>query len=317
MDKLLVPTAILSGSGGAFYWVGHNVLVTNYTTKDNREIGIAILGIVQGVMTLLIPVVSGFVISFMVGNTGYRVMFGIGMAAVVAQVVVQMKLYPVEQKQHASQVRLAVKLVRKMISVKLMLGYEFIRGFRDGAFGFIMNMILFEIITDESLVGINTFLSGAASIIGSWVYGRAVRSYNRDKFTIAAATTLTLLAIPLFWVMSAPSAMLFNVATAFGSLFMFYSCNNQSYDVVGQSDSTRRCIGELLAFREGACATGRMCGLTVLLLLPHDTTGYVQSIIILTSAQVICGIMLRATRKIVDRKKDNMYESDVRAEGAQ
>ena len=87
MAVFMVPTALLSGFGGAFYWVGHNVLVPNYTTfKTNRDVGIAIMGIVQGAMTLLVPVIAGLVISRMPGTTGYRVMFGLGMAAVGVQV---------------------------------------------------------------------------------------------------------------------------------------------------------------------------------------------------------------------------------------
>lgn len=308
MRVFLYPVAILSGSGGAFYWAGHNMLVSHYTTQSNRDIGISILGIVQGVMTLLVPVVAGFVISLMPGTTGYRVMFGVGMLAVAAQVTVQTKLHPVTQTRHTSQARLALRLVLRKMSVKLMLSYEAIRGLRDGAFAFLLNMVLFEIITDESLVGINTFLSGIASITGSWVYGRFVRPSMRPRVVLAGAALLTLLALPLFGLMSAATVMLYNIASSFATLFLLNACSNSSFDVLGQNETTRKCMGELLAFREGAMALGRICGLGVLMLLPHTQRGYVTSILILTGAQLLCALLLHYAQKMVDRKKGFLHE---------
>ena len=308
MRNVMVFTAILAGSGGAFYWTGHNVLVPNYTSKNNRDVGIAILGIIQGVMTLLIPVISGFVISLMRGNTGYRVMFGVGMLAVVAQVFVQSKLYPVVQKKHVSQARLAFKLVMRKMSVKLMLSHEVVRGFRDGAFGFIMNMLLFEIITDESLVGINSFLSGIAAISGAWLYGRIVRPHMRAVVVAVGTAILTAALVPLFFVMNPATVMIYSVISSLISLFLGNCCSNSTFDVIAQNETMRKCMGEMIAIREGALCIGRMLGLGVLMAFPHTQLGYVQAILVLTAAQFLCAVLLHYTRKMVDRKRGLTHE---------
>lgn len=303
MQVLMIPVAILSGTGGAFYWTGHNLLVSHYSTKHNRDVGIAILGIIQGVMTLVVPVVSGFVISLMPGTTGYRIMFGVGMAAVVVQLFEQRRLAPVEQKKHVSQAKLAFKLLRRKLSFKYMMGYEYFRGFRDGAFAFLLNMVLFEIITNESLVGINTFLTGIAAITGSWVYGRFVQPSMRPKIALLATTVLTVFSLTLAVSMSVGTVMLFSLVNSFVTLFIIYSVNNSTYDVLGQNETTRRCMSEMLAIREGAIAFGRMSGLAVLMVFPHNQKGYVGAILVLTASQFIGSLLIALTQRLLDRKR--------------
>lgn len=47
-----------------------------------------------------------------------------------------------------------------------------IRGFRDGTIVFFLNMLLYQFINSEALVGLNAFLGGLAAILSAWLYGR-------------------------------------------------------------------------------------------------------------------------------------------------
>lgn len=303
MAQIMYLAATLTGLGAAFYWSGHNLLVTHYTTKDNRDIAISILGIIQGVMTLCVPVVSGFVIAWMPGTTGYRVMFGIGMLSVGAQLYFQKFLAHVEQKKHTSEIRLALKLLTRKVSYRLMMGYEFIRGFRDGAFAFILNMLLFEIITDESLVGINTFLTGVMAIIGSWVYGKFVTPRMRARYSVIATIILVVSCGSLLLLMNAATVITFSIINAFFILFIVYSCNNFTYDVISQNETTRKCMGEVLAIREGSIALGRVCGLIVVMLFPRTQLGYIQAMLLLTVAQALAALFQKLTEKVLIRNR--------------
>ncbi|MDR2933562.1 MAG: MFS transporter [Oscillospiraceae bacterium] len=296
-------TAFLSGTGGAFYWTAHNIFVTHYTTKDNRDIGISILGIIQGVITIFCPVISGFVIKLMPGDIGYRIMFGLGMLSVVAQLFVHAKLHPIQQKKHKSEIRLAVKLLYKKLSCKLMLAYEFVRGMRDGTFMFILNMLLFEIVTDESLIGINTFLTGVMSITGSWAYGRLVRPGNRVKYATAATTVLIGICAGMLLKMNVLTVMAFTVLNAFIQLFIINSINNTTYDILGQSESTRRSMGEMLAFREAALAIGRILGLAFTMSFNAARGGYIVAMLVLTATQYIVAVLMKIAIWSMGRRK--------------
>lgn len=302
MRVVMAPAAILSGSGGAFYWVGHNQLVPRYTSRRNREVGMSIIGILQGITQLVVPVVSGYVIRWTPGTLGYRIMFGVCMAAALVQLRVQRRMVPVEQPRHDSKARLAFKLLFKKHTFKLMFAFESLRGVREGAFAFLLNMLLFEIVTDESLVGINTFLTGAAAIIGSWVYGRAVRREMRGKVTLASTIILIACCLPLYFVMHTGTLMAFTVLSSFFTLFTGNACSNTVYDIVCQNSTTRKCMGEAIAIRENALWVGRMTGLAILTALPHTQAGYITSILLLTLMQLLAGFVMMHAIKVLDRR---------------
>lgn len=306
MQYIWMIVAFLAGSGNAFYWSAHMQLVPHYTTIRNRDVGMAILGIVQGGMTLFVPLISGYVITWMSGTNGYRVLFGICIVAALGQLRVQMMLVPVERKRPKSQLRLALHLIHRLRSYRFMVGYEVVRGLRDGAFAFILNMLLFEIVTDESLVGINTFLTGAASIAGAWVFGKVVHPNRRGQYAMLAAGILSALTLLMYLWLNPPFLMMFTVISSFLSLFIVNSCSNTTYDLMGQNSITRKCVGETIAIREGMIAIGRLIGLAFLMLMPHDQQGYVTSILALTLAQIACGFLMYCTQR--EMKKHGQKE---------
>jgi len=303
MDKLKYIVAVFSGMGMGFYWSGHNILLTHYTDRINRGVGVSIMGLIQGVMTLLLPVFSGFVISHMQGNSGYRVMFGLGMLSVLLQRRMQNKLPPVEQKKRRSDLRLAIKLVVHKTTCKLMLGYEALRGFRDGTFIFFLNTLLFKIITDESLVGINTFVTGMAAILGSWAYGKLAVPGKRIRYAAISTTILLAVGALLFWKANAFTVMLFSVINAFFNLFLVYTANTFSFDVMGQNETTRQCLPEMSAIREVFMNGGRLLGLYVVMLFPDTVPGYVSAMTVLTLSQFLMVMMMNYTKNTMDRKQ--------------
>jgi len=303
MDRLMYPVAILSGSGIGFYFGGHNMLLTQYTNRANRAMGVSILGVAQGAMTLLVPVVSGFVISLLPGNAGYRTMFGIGMLVVLLQGRLQKKLAPVEQKKKTSELKLALKLIWRKSTCKMMLAFEIVRGFRDGTFAFFLNMVLFEIITQESLVGINTFFTGIMTIFGSWAYGKMAGPGKRVGYALLSTTILLAGCVSMFWFASAATVMIFSAVNAFAHLFIGYTANTFSFDVMSQNETMRRCLAEMSALRESAITLGRLAGLFVLTLFPDTLEGYVWAMCVLTVSQYLAVWLIKLTKDTLDRKQ--------------
>ena len=306
MDILQYFIGIFSGIGGAFYWMAHSVMVPNYTTKHNRDAGISILGIIQGTMTLFVPILSGFVISFMPEISGYRIMALVAMIMVIAHFICMRKFHPVEQTTNQSKLKLAIKLISRKATFKLMFCYEFFRGVRDGTFAFFLNMLLFRIITDEGVIGINTFLTGIMAITGSWAYGKLVQQRTRFRYGIMSITILLIICTTLFFNMSIPTVMLFTVVNAFMQLFFQYSYNNTSYDIIAQNKTSRKCTAEIVAIREFPIAAGRLCGLGITMIVPPTQRGYVQVMLLLTLSQYIAMLLVRHTLSLLERKKQKV-----------
>lgn len=304
MEVVRHPLAVLSGAAGAFYWSGHNALVLGYTNRQNRDVGISILGMISGIITLLVPVIAGFVISGMPGIWGYRVMFGMGMLAVAVQVYFSFRLAPLPQRgKKRSYFGLALQLIRQRSAYRLMLLYEVFRGCRDGVFAFILNMLLFEIITNEGLTGVNTFLTGIMAILGSYVYGKLVTPDKRTRFMVLSTTVLLLTGSILYAAMNVGTLMFFTVVNAFFQLFFINICNNSTYDLTSHSRTARRCSSEMYAIREIALATGRLIGLGVMSAFPATQFGYVTVMLLLTALQYVTALLMKQAGKKVRRKR--------------
>jgi YQGE family putative transporter len=307
MKSLMYLTAFLSGTAGAFYWAGHNTLIPHYTTPQNRDVGVSILCIIQGAATLLVPIISGEVISFTEAvfgspETGYRVIFGLGMLTVAAQVRYQRRLPAVEPPLRKSKIRLAVKLFVRKLTLRYCLCYEFLRGFRDGAFAFILNMVLFELVTSESLVGVNAFLTGVMSILGAWAYGKLVTPRLRVRYTVIAATAMSAFCSLLFAFPSVPVVMLFAVVNAFFALFISNVSSNSTIDALTENALCRKALGETLSIREGFLALGRVLGLCVFFLVPDDMPGKTAAMLALTLSQYLLALLVWLSRRVSTRK---------------
>lgn len=302
MQVMMYPSAILAGLGGAFYWSGHNTLVTHYTSAWDRDVGISILCVIQGGATLFVPILSGAVISFFYNllgsvDTGYRVMFGAGMLTTVFQVLYQRRLKPVEQAGRQSEIRLAVRLFRDSLTYRYTVCAEILRGFREGAFGFILNMILFELITSESLVGFNALLTGIASILGAWAYGKLVTPSSRMRYTLVAVTMVFLGCVLMLFFQKAAVVMLYAVINAFFALFILNIASNTTFDVFMQDETARRCLTESLAIREICLTVGRILGLMLFMAFPATLTGELCALLILSFSQYFLAFFIHLTAK--------------------
>ena len=304
VESLQLLIAFLFASGSALYWVGHTTLIPHYTTKNNRDTGIALLGVINGLVLLLVPVMSGFLITMMPEISGYRVMFGASMLAVLAQLYCLSKFHPVKQERSESKFKLALRLIRRKVTLKLVLSYEFLRGMRDGTFIFMLNMILFEIIRDESIVGINTFFTGIMGIVGSWVYGKFARPKQRVMYALIGIIGPSTIGIFLLWQTNVATVMIFTAANSFLQLFWGNSIVNTTFDSISQNRTTIKASSEIFAIRESVITVGRILGLGLTVFFSQrGLQGYVLALILLTLLQLPGIWMMKKNLHYLGRKE--------------
>jgi MFS family permease len=294
----------LGGFAGGLYWSGNSVLLTSYTTRANRSVAIGVAGMIQGALTLITPLVSGFAINNLPGMTGYRVMFGVAVVVIIFQFNFTRKLLPIpRQPYRPNSLRFAARLVIKKLTLRMMLGIEFIRGFRDGALLFFLNILLFEIVQSESLVGVNAFLTGALAITGNWVYGR-IFTPRRGPLIAAGATSLMIaFGSLLLFFLNTSTIIFFTMVNAFCAVFLINSISNNTLNIFAENKTVRNHMVELVSFRESVIQFGRITGLLVVALFPKNQNGYVLAILTLTAAQYIAVLLLFLTRRVQERKE--------------
>ena len=288
----------LTGMASGLNFSGHVVLLTNYTTQQNRSVGVAVITVIQGVMALFIPLVFGMVIGFLPGMSGYRVMFGVAMGVVLAQVSFVRKLTPVHTTQEKGEFKLALGLISRQLILRVMLVAEFARGMRDGVFAFFLNIVLFQIVNSEILVGFNTFLAGSASISAAWLYGKIGTPRNRAPLVGICVSILIVFCSILLFSLSPLTILMFSIINSFLAQMISNSTMNNSYDILGSDDERRSVMAGLLGFREIFLMSGRICGVVVVSLFAAAAEGYVYAMLTLTAIQYIVAVLLYIAIKL-------------------
>ncbi len=302
LESLMYYIGSLVGLAMGLYWSGHHVLLTLYTTPRNRAVGIGITGIISGIMNLTLPLIFGFILRWMPGVTGYRVMFGVAIATILSQFYYMNRLTPVERKHRPRDYRFALKLVVRKLSLRIMMFIEFFRGIREGAFTFFLNMLLFALVTDEALVGFNSFLTGVFSISAAWVFGRIVTPDRRVKLALGSIGAIFVCCMGLLLKLNVVTVLVFGMLNTFLAYFFNNIGVHICYEAMGQNETLRAIITELTGLREAALGAGRIVGLLILACFPKTLDGYLYAMLTLTGIQFITVGLMWWAQKIQTRK---------------
>ncbi len=303
LGTIMYYLGALAGLSMGIYWSGHNVLMTLYTTPRNRAVGIGLTGIISGVMNLLLPLIVGFLLQQMPEMSGYRMVFGFVIAIILAQYYFMNQLTPVERKHRPRDYIFAVKISVRKLSLRVMMLMECFRGIRDGAFSFFLNMVLFTLITDEALVGFNSFLTGVFSILGAWAFGRIVTPDRRVKLAFLSIGTIFLFCAALILKLNVITVLLFGVVNTFLAYFFNNIGAHIYFEAIGQNQMVRQVITELTGLREITLDIGRITGLFIVYFFPKTMDGYLYAMLTLTGLQFITVALMWWAQRIFNRKE--------------
>ena len=186
-----------------------------------------------------------------------------------------------------------LRVIRQGRPYQLILLGDFIKCAREGVCGFLFNVLLFEAITSEAVVGLNTLLSGVASILGAFAYGKLIHTRNRILSFGASNTLLLLCAALLFVQMNPLTIILYSTLNAALGPFLMNPSFSICYQHVLGSKKSRAAMAEFIGVRECFIGLGRIGGIIFTMRMPASTTGYVLTIVLLTAVQYITMLLFR------------------------
>ena len=190
---------------------------------------------------------------------------------------------------------------------------ETMRGVREGTFNFLLNILLFEAISSETLMGFNTLLTGVGTIISFWVIGKIIKPHNRVKGMLVA-TIILLVASALPAVNLNPTTIIvFSFINAFFTQFILNSSSSIFFLLI-QKKAENNAREEYFSIRELLLDSGRIIGILILFLFPKDPAGYVVAIIVLTLSQFITVWLSNHTLKLLKREEEELSASGTSAE---
>ena len=295
---------LTNGISAAFYWISYSQLLTDYTSLHNRDSGLAMLSISSSVVNLIVPFISGAVISAIGGLPGYNAVFGLAFLMATVTAVGYIRLpkpeYPALGRAHH---RIAIAHAWGSKCLQFCMLSEMFKGLRDGAFIFILNILLYQFINSEVLVGFNTFLSSAAAIASFIIISKFIRANNRLKYMKIATAALLAYSILAVFELNPFVLILFTVVNSFFSGFILNSSFTNFLDALQVVPGSPEKRPELFALKEVYLATGRCLGLLVVgaanFFSGNDTRWQAIALALLTLSQVGTVLMCRCSEKCI------------------
>ncbi len=292
--------AVLFGCGGGVFWITYFNALTSYSTDESRDVSIAYLGMLTGVIALSVPAISGSVISAFEGYTGYMVMFGFAFMFSGVSIFLYTRL----QKTAMSNTNTAyIKTIKSFFTSKcwIFAGLQLCnRSIRDGVFLFFLNVLLYEFVPSEAVIGYVAVVNGLCSIFGQLFCGKVLRPSNRLKIMFIAITILIGTGLLLFVQMSALTIIVLSVMNSFFIILVMNPAMATEMRTVQIMPGGRENCNEFFGLFEIVRNTGRLIGLGFLFLVPKTPVGYAFAITILTATLYLALIFSKLTKKALD-----------------
>lgn len=306
MDIILdvyVIVAAVHGIATGIYWITYFNSLLIYSTDDTRDVAMGFIGVFSGLVSLVMPLVSGYVIAAFTGSfVGYYIMFGLcfGLAGVAVYLV--LKLPEIKPERKKTRFKLLMKNIYTQKVWHLVIHMDFFKGIREGAFGFFLNVLLFSIIKDEGLIGLNGFLVAIASMVSCIVAGKIVNPKNRLKHMLLSTTILAVVNAVLFYELNTLTVLLLSVVNSYLGVFIVNPTTATLYTVLDNIKGADEHKNEVLAVTECYKNAGRIVGVLLIMFLPKTDFYSVLSLFILVVVQYITALYAKLTMNEVQKK---------------
>ncbi|WP_055109020.1 MFS transporter [Paenibacillus ihumii] len=256
------PLGIVSGIGVGLFWLAFNVVYFEVTDRNNRDLFNGWVGIMGSVIGIIGPWLSGWLISAMPGERGYRMIFTISLIVYAGGVLLSFRL----KKRKRGRDYRWLEPVRRMKpgspwreAVPASIAY----GLREGVFLFLINLLVYINTTSEWRVGQYMLITSLVSLISYWAAGKWIAIRHRWAEMLIGAIMMTLAVIPLLWKVSYAALIIFGVGTALFMPLYIIPMISSVFDLMGRETGDADYRVELTVLREISMMFGRLAGIII------------------------------------------------------
>lgn len=290
--------ALFNGFAGSFYWTGYLTIMYDVSTDRNRIRYLAINMIVFTSAGLVGPALAGFIIVRNEGLSGYITTFTIAFIMFVLTTLISFRLKAQKTHHKTYYLKLMGLLIRKNRRFRKILYGFIIFGMLQGIMLFIPNILLFQVLPREDLVGyLGVLYSGIGIATGYMISRYAKETYIRI-YIVVATIGLTAGASLLLWDISVWTVIGFMVLYSSFFLLQGNAMSTYYYRIIGQLPLKGQLRIESVVIREFYVNFGRVVAIFTLITLAGDINGKLLPWVIL-----IASIMLFNLTWLVERDK--------------
>ncbi|WP_231506366.1 MFS transporter [Paenibacillus sp. UNC451MF] len=259
--------AIFGGAAGSFYWAGYLTLMYDVSTEQNRIRYLAINMIVFTLAGLIGPALAGFIIRQNDGLQGYTIVFSIAFLMFLIATLGSLKIKTKVSHHKAYYLKFVGLLMNKNKRwFKSLIGF-WVMGLFQGIMLFLPNILLFQIVGREDLVGYLGVLYATLSIGMGMVLTRYGREDRARKFLIISTVGYVLGTVFILWKLTLLTVILFMVLYSICSPLQGNTITSFYFRLIGALPLKGQLRVESVVMRETFLNFGRVVSILALILV--------------------------------------------------
>ena len=300
--------ATLMGLSDGFYWLAYGNLLSDTTQVHNRDSGIAIISISMSLVNLTAPLLAGWIITKGGSPKGYLIVFTMAFVVSVITAVLAFRL----PKKHAlvterAEYGRSLKLTWQNKPLRYAMLAQGNKGIREGVFTFILSIVLYQMISNEWLIGVNNFVAALVSILSFTLMSRLLTYKNRLHYMIIAVSVLSAAAAVCLFQLNVVMIFVFTVLNSLFAGFIENSSYSNFLDRLQDTSELDNHRPEMFAINECVLVLGRSIGIAIILLMGglFGTSLMVQmaSLLILSITQFATAAFCKKSLAVIQNQK--------------
>lgn len=287
--------ALLNGISSGFYWTGYLILQYDVSTDRNRVRYLAINMITFNSAGLVGPALAGSIIARMDGLEGYIMIFMIAFIMFVIAAIISTKIKAIVSHHKTYYLKYVGLVMKKNKLWMYSLCSFFIFGLFQGIMLFLPNILLFQALEREDLVGYFGVLFSGITVATGYVISRKAQKEQARKYImysticIVAASCLLVIDIKLW------SVIIFMIVFSTCNPLSVNSMTSYFYRLISGLPLKGQLKVESVVMREAFLNGGRIVAITILILLASDLQSKWLAIVIaiMAAAQFLILLLVR------------------------
>lgn len=276
---------IVQGLAVGFFWLAFNVIYFEVTNADNRDRFNGWTGINGSIVWMIAPWTSGYLISRMAGEKGYRVIFMISLAVFVIGVAVSFFLRNRKTEGNYNWLLTVRILKKRQTPWRPVFGALAAQGLRESVFGIMIGLLVYIQTKSELALGNYTLITSAVGFASFYVTGKWLKPSWRRKGMLLGTIVITAVITPLFTGISFVTLLIYGIGVALFIPLYTIPMTSAVFDLIGLDEASVRHRVEYVVLRELALNTGRIMGMALFLITVYLS----QSPVAITSLLMLVG----------------------------
>ncbi|RUT35733.1 MFS transporter [Paenibacillus zeisoli] len=254
------PLGIVLGTALGLFWLAFNVVYFEVTDAENRDLFNGWVGLLGSVTGIIGPLLSGWIISRLKDDQGYRIIFTISLVIYAVGVVLSFFL-----KKRKVQGRYEwLEPIRRLRILHDPWRYAvpglIAQGLREGVFSFLINLLVYVATTQESKLGQFSFITSSVGLGSFWLAGKWFKPRFRYIGMLVGSVLLVVVILPLLWKVSYSTLLIWGIGTSLFMPLYILPMVSAGFDLMGSSEESVEKRVELVVLRELSLMAGRIAG---------------------------------------------------------